>query len=114
MVLRQPKQALRKSLLRNEIDIIDSPRASDLVMLDRARNQIVEDSWHGDGMVQTLSFQISRRLGAAESVIELFPERLRQSIAATIRAAPSQVRCDRMAPLACDRLAWNEESSVQL
>ena len=55
-------------------------------------------AWQWTG--QSLTLEASRRLGAELSLIELIPRASAKAIAATIRAA-RQVRCDRLAQLAC-------------
>jgi hypothetical protein len=55
--------------------------------------------WRWNG--QTLVLQASRRMGAEQPLLELVPRAPATAIAATIRAA-RQVRCDRLARLACD------------
>jgi len=52
--------------------------------------------WTGD----KLRVQASRRMGAEQQVLELIPRASAGAIAATVRAA-RQVRCDRLAQLAC-------------
>jgi hypothetical protein len=55
-------------------------------------------AWQWTG--QSLMLQASRRMGAELSVIELVPRTSAKAIAATIRAA-REIRCDRLAQLAC-------------
>ena len=55
-------------------------------------------SWEWNG--QALLLQASRRMGAELPLIELVPRASATAVAATIRAA-RQVRCDRLAQLAC-------------
>jgi hypothetical protein len=57
-------------------------------------------SWHWNG--ETLVMQASRRLGAEQPLLELVPRASATAIAATIRAA-RQIRCERLAELACAR-----------
>ena len=58
--------------------------------------------WEWNG--QNLLLQASRRMGAELPLIELIPRPSAQAVAATIRAA-RQVRCDKLAQLACAALA---------
>jgi hypothetical protein len=53
-------------------------------------------AWNG----QMLLLQASRRMGAERQVIELVPRASARAVAATIRAA-RQIRCDKLAQLAC-------------
>jgi hypothetical protein len=57
--------------------------------------------WQWNG--QMLLLQASRRMGAERQLIELIPRASATAVAATIRAA-RQVRCDRLAQLACGSL----------
>ena len=54
--------------------------------------------WEWNG--QMLLLQASRRMGAERSLIELVPRASATAVAATISAA-RQIRCDRLAQLAC-------------
>jgi len=53
-------------------------------------------AWHWNG--QVLEFEVSRRMGAERSLIELIPRTSAKAIAVTIRAA-RQLRCERLAQL---------------
>lgn len=55
-------------------------------------------AWHWTG--QALVLETSRRMGAELSLIELIPRTSAKAVAATIRAA-REIRCDRLAQLAC-------------
>ena len=88
-----------QSLRRDEIDISMSHEKLVLSCWTEKGNRswrILE--WHWDG--QSLAFHASRRLGAERTLIELIPRASAKSVAATIRAA-RQIRCDRLAHLAC-------------
>ena len=55
-------------------------------------------AWQWNG--EMLLLQASRKMGAERQVIELVPRASAQAVAATIRAA-RQIRCDKLAQLAC-------------
>ena len=64
-------------------------------------------AWHWDG--QLLGLEVSRRMGAELSLIELIPRTSAKAITATIRAA-RQIRCERLAQLAA---ALEPETAVE-
>src|SRR5215217_9363604 len=64
-------------------------------------------AWNWDG--QLLGLQVSRRMGAELSLIELIPRASAKAITATIRAA-RQIRCERLAQLAA---ALEPETAVE-
>src|ERR1051325_7178134 len=87
-----------QSLRREEIDISISHQKLVLSCWTEKGTRLWRVmSWHWDG--QSLTFRVSRRMGAELSLIELIPRASAKSIAATIRAA-RQIRCERLAQLA--------------
>ena len=87
------------SLHRDEIDIaISHGRLVLSCWTEKGTRSWRIHAWHWTG--QSLTLQGSGRLGAELSLIELIPRASAKAIAATIRAA-RQVRCDRLAQLAC-------------
>jgi hypothetical protein len=87
------------SLHRDEIDIAISHGRLVLSCWTEKGTQLWRiHAWHWTG--QSLMLQVSRRVGAELSLIELIPRASAKAIAATIRAA-RQVRCERLARLAC-------------
>lgn len=89
-----------QSLHRSEIDIAIS---HDRLMLSCWTEKGTRTwrilSWQWNG--QTLVLQASRKFGAEQPLLELVPRAPATAITATIRAA-RQIRCDRIAKLACD------------
>ena len=87
------------SLHRDEIDIAISHERLVLSCWTEKGTRLWRiHAWHWTG--QSLMLQAYRRPGAELSLIELIPRASAKAIAATIRAA-RQVRCDRLAQLAC-------------
>jgi hypothetical protein len=87
------------ALRRNEIDMsISQGRLILSCWSDKGNRSWRILAWHWDG--QMLSLQASRRMGAELPVIELVPRASAKAVAATIRAA-RQIRCHRLADLAC-------------
>src|SRR4051812_33476554 len=90
--------AVAQSLRRDEIDVAIVLRR---LMLSCWTEQgtrlwrIVAWDWNG----QLLALEVSRRMGAEVSLIELIPRTSAKAINATIRAA-RQMRCERLARLA--------------
>ena len=88
------------SLRRSEIDVALSHNRLLLSCWTEkgSRTWRIRDCrWNG----QSLVLQASRRMGAEQRMLELVPRAPATALAATIRAA-RQVRCDRLAQLACD------------
>jgi hypothetical protein len=93
------KEGTSQALFRNEMDITTAQGRLILSCwtdMGSRSWRILGWNWNGE----ILSLQISRRLGADRSLIELIPRASASAIAATIRAA-RQVRCDRLAHMAC-------------
>ena len=67
--------------------------------------RVLDCHWNG----QTLVLHASRKMGAEQPLIELVPRAPASAIAATIRVA-RQVRCDRIAQLACD---WQAKATIE-
>jgi hypothetical protein len=87
------------SLHRDEIDVsISHERLVLSCWTEKGTRWWRIHAWHWTG--QSLMLQASRRMGAELSVIELIPRTPAKAVAATIRAA-REVRCDRLAQLAC-------------
>ena len=97
-----------QSLRRSEIEIAV---LHDRVVLSCFTEQgtrtwrILDWQWNG----QTLSLNASRRLGAERARLELIPRASASAITATIRAA-RQVRCERIARLACE---WQTQMRIE-
>ena len=89
-----------QSLRRSEIEIVC---AHDRLVLscwtEKGTRTWRIQSWQWNG--ETLVMQASRRFGAEQPQLELVPRASATAIAATIRAA-RQLRCERLAELACD------------
>ncbi len=87
------------SLRRDEIDVSIAQQRLLLTCWTEKGSRtwrILAWEWNG----QMLLVQASRRMGAERPLIELVPRASASAIAATIRAA-RQVRCDKLAQLAC-------------
>jgi hypothetical protein len=96
------------SLRRSEIDIsISHGRLVLSCWTERGSRawRILDWQWNG----QMLLLHASRRMGAEQPLLELIPRASATTIAATIRAA-RQIRCDRMAQLAC---AWFPQTTLE-
>ncbi len=97
-----------QSLRRSEIEITV---LHDRVVLSCFTEQgtrtwrILDWQWNG----QTLSLNASRRMGAERARLELIPRASASEITATIRAA-RQVRCERIARLACE---WQTQTRIE-
>jgi len=87
-----------QSLRRDEIDVVIAPARLVLSCWTEKGTRlwrVVAWEWNG----QLLQLQVSRRMGAEVSSIELIPRTSAKAITATIRAA-RQTRCERLAHLA--------------
>src|SRR5258705_11943807 len=94
-----PGQGTAQALRRNELDIrISQGRLLLSCWTEKGSRSWRILAWHWNG--QILSLQASRKMGAERPLIELIPRASARAIGATIRAA-RQVRCDRLAQLAC-------------
>ena len=94
-----PSDELAQSLRREEIDIaISHARLVLSCWTENGTRWWRVHAWHWTG--QSLMLQVSRKLGAELSLIELIPRTSAKAIAATIRAAREN-RCSRLAQLAC-------------
>ncbi len=94
-----PGQGETQAVRRNEIDIaISQERLVLSCWTEKGSKSWRILGWHWNG--QILLLQVSRRMGAERPIIELIPRASASSIAATIRAS-RQIRCDRVAQLAC-------------
>jgi hypothetical protein len=90
------------SLRRDELEVISSHQRLSLSCWTETGTQlwrILAWEWNG----QSLEIQVSRKLGAEVSLIELIPRTSAKAITATIRAA-RQIRCERLAQLAAQLL----------
>lgn len=90
-----------QSLRRSEIDVAvihDRLVLSCFTEKGTRAWRILDWQWNG----RTLLLNASRRMGAERARLELIPRASASAIAATIRAA-RQVRCERIAKLACNR-----------
>jgi len=89
-----------ESLRRDEVDIsISHERLVFSCWTERGNRLWRVLSWHWNG--QSLVLQVSRRMGAELSLIELVPRAPAKAVAAIIKAA-RQIRCERLAQLACN------------
>lgn len=94
-----PGNGEAQALRRNEIDVaILQSRLVLSCWTEKGSRSWRILSWHWNG--QILYLEASRRMGAERPVIELIPRASAAAVAATIRAA-RQVRCNRLAQLAC-------------
>jgi hypothetical protein len=88
-----------QSLRREEIDVaIAHKRLVLSCWTEKGTRWWRVHTWQWTG--QSLRLQVSRKMGAELSVIELIPRASARAIAATIKAA-REIRCDRLAQLAC-------------
>ena len=88
-----------QSLRRDEIEIaISHQRLVLSCWTEKGTRWWRVHAWQWTG--QSLMLQASRRMGAELSIIELIPRVSAKAIAATIKAA-REIRCDRLAQLAC-------------
>lgn len=88
-----------QALRRNELDIrISQGRLVLSCWTEKGSRSWRILAWQWNG--QILSLHASRKMGAERPLIELIPRTSARVIGATIRAA-RQVRCDRLAQLAC-------------
>jgi hypothetical protein len=87
--------ATAQSLHRDEIEIVISHEKLVLSCWTESGNRVWRIlAWHWNG--QLLELEVSRRMGAEISLIELIPRVSAKAVAATIRAA-RQMRCERLA-----------------
>lgn len=97
-----------QSLRRDEIDVaISHQRLVLSCWTEKGTRSWRIHAWQWTG--QSLMLQASRRMGAERSLIELVPRTSAKAIAATIRAA-RELRCDRLAQLAC---ALQPETAIE-
>ena len=88
-----------QSVRRDEIDVtISHERLVLSCWTEKGTQWWRINAWQWTG--QSLMLQVSRRMGAELSLIELVPRTSAKAIAATICAA-RELRCDRLAQLAC-------------
>ena len=103
-----PGEGQAQALRRNELDIrISQGRLVLSCWTEKGTRSWRILAWHWNG--QILSLQASRKMGAERPLIELIPRASARVIGATIRAA-RQIRCDRLAQLAC---ALQPETKVE-
>jgi len=91
-------ESVAQSLRRDEIEVTVMQRRLMLSCWTEQGTQlwrVVAWDWNG----QLLALEVSRRMGAEVSLIELIPRTSAKAINATIRAA-RQIRCERLARLA--------------
>jgi len=91
-------EGVAQSLRRDEIEVvIERERLLISCWTEKGTRlwRVVAWEWNG----QLLALEVSRKLGAEVSLIELIPRTSAKAITATIRAA-RQVRCERLAQLA--------------
>ena len=88
-----------KSLRREEIDIaISHQRLVLSCWTEKGTRWWRVHAWNWTG--QSLMLQVSRRMGAELTLIELIPRASAKAVTATIKAA-REIRCERLARLAC-------------